>query len=72
MRLENTPAIEAQNLLAAVYGAMLVARAFDDPGRFSAIVDAFVRRIRVESSPRARTKGSRDGNNALRKARKRG
>ena len=71
MRLENTPAIEAQNFLAAVYGAMLAARAFDDPGKFSAIVEAFVRRIRVESRPRARNKGSRDGNNALGKARKR-
>ncbi len=36
------PAIEAQNFLAAVYGAMLAARAFNDPGKFSAIVDAFV------------------------------
>ncbi len=62
MRLENTPAIEAQNFLAAVYGAMLAARAFDDPGKFSAIVDAFGRRIRVESRPRARTKVSGNGN----------
>ena len=54
MRLESTPAIEAQNFLAAVYGAMLSARAFDDPGRFGAIVEAFVRRIRVESRPRAK------------------
>jgi TetR/AcrR family transcriptional repressor of nem operon len=71
MRLENTPAIEAQNFLAAVYGAMLSARAFDDPGKFSAIVEAFVRRIRVEPRPRARAKGSRDANNAPAKARKR-
>lgn len=71
MRLENTPTIEAQNFLAAVYGAMLAARAFDDPGKFSAIVDAFVRRIRVESRPHARRKGSHDGNKALEKARKR-
>jgi TetR/AcrR family transcriptional regulator, transcriptional repressor for nem operon len=71
MKLESTPAIEAQNFLAAVYGAMLAARAFDDPGRFSAVIDAFVRRIRVPSRPRARTKGSRDGNDAAGKTRKR-
>ncbi len=71
MRLEKTPAIEAQNFLAAVYGAMLAARAFDDPGKFSEIVEAFVRRIRAEPRPRARTKGSPEGNNAAVKARKR-
>jgi hypothetical protein len=71
MSLQNTPAIEAQNFLAAVYGAMLAARAFDDPGKFSAIVEALVHRIRVKSHPGARPKGSRDGNNALGKARKR-
>lgn len=57
IRLENTPAIEAQNFMAAVYGAMLAARAFDDPGRFSAIVEAFMSRIRVaprSASPRGR------------------
>ena len=71
MRLESSPAIEAQNFLAVVYGAMLAARAFDDPDRFSVIVDAFVRRIRAESRPRARAKGSRGGSKALRKGRKR-
>lgn len=48
MRLEDTPAVEAETFLAAVYGAMLTARAFDDPTRFSVIVEAFIRRIRVE------------------------
>jgi TetR/AcrR family transcriptional regulator, transcriptional repressor for nem operon len=71
MQLDDTPAIEAQNFLAMVYGAMLAARAFDDPGKFSVIVDAFVRRIRVESRPRARTKGSHGGNDALKKPRQR-
>jgi TetR/AcrR family transcriptional repressor of nem operon len=71
MRLEDTPAIEAQNFLAAVYGAMLAARAFDDPDRFSAIVEACVRRIRVGSPPRTRSKVSRDRNNVGGRARKR-
>lgn len=71
MRLENTPAIEAQNLLAAVYGAMLAARAFDDPGKFSAIVEAFVRRIRVEAPRRTRTTVSRDRSNVDVRRRKR-
>ena len=71
MRLENTPAIEAQNFLAVVYGAMLAARAFDDPGRFSAIVEAFVRRIRVEAPRRTRTGVSRGRSNAGVRRRKR-
>jgi hypothetical protein len=54
--------MEAQNFLAAVYGAMLAARAFDDPVRFSAIVEAFLRRIRVGAPTRKRTKVSRDRN----------
>jgi TetR/AcrR family transcriptional repressor of nem operon len=71
MRLEDAPAIEAQTFLAAVYGAMLAARAFDDPDKFSAIVEASVRRIRVGSPPRTRTKASRDRNNVRGRARKR-
>ena len=71
MKLQDTPAIEAQNFLATVYGAMLAARAFDDPGKFSAIVEAFVRRIRVESRPRTRTKSSGEASHAPAKAIKR-
>lgn len=48
MRLEETPAVEAELFVAAVYGGMLAARAFDDPTRFGVIVEAFLRRIRVE------------------------
>jgi TetR/AcrR family transcriptional repressor of nem operon len=48
MHLEGSPAAEAENFLAAVYGGMLIARAFDDPGKFGVVVDAFVRRIRVD------------------------
>jgi TetR/AcrR family transcriptional repressor of nem operon len=47
MRLEMAPAVEAETFMAAVYGAMLVARAFDDPDRFSTIVEAFIQRIRA-------------------------
>ena len=47
MRLDASPTVEADNFLAAVYGAMLVARAFDDPDRFNRIVEAFIDRIRA-------------------------
>jgi TetR/AcrR family transcriptional repressor of nem operon len=47
MRLETSPKLESENFMAAVYGAMLVARAFDDPDRFSTIVEALIQRIRV-------------------------
>lgn len=47
MKLDSSPAVEAETFMAAVYGAMLAARAFDDPERFSTIVEAFLRRIRA-------------------------
>jgi TetR/AcrR family transcriptional repressor of nem operon len=47
MRLETSPELESENFMAAVYGAMLVARAFDDPDRFSTIVESLIQRIRV-------------------------
>lgn len=33
--------------MTGVYGAMLAARAFDDPERFSVIVAAFIDRVRA-------------------------
>lgn len=51
MRLEATPEIEAEIFLSAVYGAMPTARAFDDPTRFSALVEAFLRRIWIPVRP---------------------
>lgn len=48
MHLEDTPTVEAEIFLAAVYGAMLTARAYDDPAKFSVVVEAFVRRIKVD------------------------
>jgi len=47
MKLANSPAIEAETFMAAVYGAMLAARAFGDPNRFNVIVEAFIARIRA-------------------------
>ncbi|MFZ3483532.1 TetR/AcrR family transcriptional regulator [Sphingomonas sp. 3-13AW] len=47
MSLETSPKLEAENFMAAVYGAMLVARALEDPGRFKTIVDSQIDRIRV-------------------------
>ena len=47
IKLDASPAIEAQTFLSGVYGAMLVARVFDDPSRFAIVVERFVDRIRV-------------------------
>lgn len=47
MRYDGTPAAEAERFMAAVYGAMLAARAFDDPARFGRIVNASVARLRA-------------------------
>lgn len=49
MRLELSPKMETENFMAAVYGAMLVARAFDDPDRFASIVESLVSRISVHA-----------------------
>lgn len=48
--LENDPVVEAERLLAAVYGGMLIARAFDDPSKFGVILDGFLRRIGVTTA----------------------
>ncbi len=48
MRLQGSPAAEAESFLATVYGGMLIARALDDPGKFGVVVDAFVGRIRID------------------------
>lgn len=44
-RLGKRPDEEAQMLMASVHGAMLSARAFDDPGLFAAIVKPQVARL---------------------------
>lgn len=45
MRLDAPPEAEAEALLSTIYGAMLVARAFDDPARFPAIAQSAVERL---------------------------
>jgi TetR/AcrR family transcriptional repressor of nem operon len=47
IRLEASPDTEAENFMAAVYGAMLVARAFDDPDRFASIIESLISRIQM-------------------------
>jgi TetR/AcrR family transcriptional repressor of nem operon len=47
MRLPQSARDETENFMAAVYGAMLIARAFDDPTRFAAIVESLIARIRI-------------------------
>ena len=47
VNLEASPDVEAQAFMATVYGAMLAARAFDDPERFNVIVETLLRRIRT-------------------------
>jgi TetR/AcrR family transcriptional repressor of nem operon len=47
MRIEASPAVEAETFMAGVYGAMLLARAFDDPRKFNIIVEASIDRIRA-------------------------
>ncbi|MCC8981503.1 TetR/AcrR family transcriptional regulator [Bradyrhizobium acaciae] len=47
LRLDQRPEQEAQMLMAAVHGAMLSARAFDDPGLFAAIVEPQIARLRA-------------------------
>jgi TetR/AcrR family transcriptional regulator, transcriptional repressor for nem operon len=59
LQLDTTPAVEAERFMAAVYGAMLAARAFDDPQRFSSIVDAHLQRIRVPTRAAAKGRASR-------------
>ncbi|WLA50955.1 MULTISPECIES: TetR/AcrR family transcriptional regulator [Bradyrhizobium] len=46
-RLDQRPHEEAQMLMASVHGAMLSARAFDDPGMFAAIVKPQIARLLV-------------------------
>ncbi|AZN99942.1 TetR/AcrR family transcriptional regulator [Mesorhizobium sp. M9A.F.Ca.ET.002.03.1.2] len=47
VHLDASPAVEARAFMAAVYGAMLAARAFDDPKQFNVIVETLLRRIRT-------------------------
>lgn len=44
-RLNRSPEEEAQMLMASVHGAMLSARAFDDPGLFIAIISSQIAKL---------------------------
>jgi TetR/AcrR family transcriptional repressor of nem operon len=44
-RLQNTAAVEANAFMATVHGAMLSARAFNDPAIFESITQAAIRRL---------------------------
>lgn len=44
-RLSRSPEEEAQMLMASVHGAMLSARAFDDPGLFIAIISSQIAKL---------------------------
>ncbi|PAY03956.1 TetR family transcriptional regulator [Bradyrhizobium sp. UFLA03-84] len=50
LRLEKRPEEEAQMLMASVHGAMLSARAFNDPGLFAAIITPQVAKLLVSES----------------------
>lgn len=47
IRLELEPKISAQFLQTAVYGAMVMARAYGDPGKFNLVLDTFLARMGV-------------------------
>lgn len=51
IRLENNPDIASQFFQTTIYGAMLMARAYNDPSKFSLVVDAFLRRMRTDARP---------------------
>ncbi len=47
MALQGSLGAEAEIFMATTYGAMLAARAYDDPARFAKIVEASIDRIRA-------------------------
>ncbi|WP_338880042.1 TetR/AcrR family transcriptional regulator [Achromobacter veterisilvae] len=48
-RLQDTAAVEANAFMATVHGAMLSARAFDNPAIFESITQAAIRRLAPEA-----------------------
>ncbi len=48
IRLELEPRTSAQFFQTTIYGAMVMARAYGDPGKFTFIVDAFLNRMRTD------------------------
>lgn len=47
IRLDSPPDVASQFFQTTIYGAMLMARAFNDPTKFNVVVDAMHRRMRV-------------------------
>jgi TetR/AcrR family transcriptional repressor of nem operon len=58
IQLELEPKTSSQFFQTAVYGAMVMARAYGDPSKFTLIVDAFLARMRTD------TKADPDARNA--------
>jgi TetR/AcrR family transcriptional repressor of nem operon len=51
IKIELEPGISSQFFQTTVYGAMVMARAYGDPGKFNIIVDAFLQRMRTDTRP---------------------
>lgn len=49
IQLELEPRTSSQFFQTAVYGAMVMARAYGDPGKFTFVVDAFLARMRTDA-----------------------
>jgi TetR/AcrR family transcriptional repressor of nem operon len=47
IQLELEPRTSSQFFQTAIYGAMVMARAYSDPGKFTFVVDAFLARMRT-------------------------
>jgi TetR/AcrR family transcriptional repressor of nem operon len=45
LRLESAPTVEALALMAAIHGAMVSARAYDDPDVFASVTGSVIRRL---------------------------
>lgn len=50
IQLELEPDTSAQFFQTTLYGAMVMARAYGDPGKFNFVVDAFLARMRTDRS----------------------
>lgn len=50
IQLELEPETSSQFFQTAIYGAMLMARAYGDPSKFNFVVDAFLTRMRTDKS----------------------
>lgn len=51
VQLELEPKTSSQFFLTAVYGAMVMARAYGDPSKFTFVVDTFLTRMRSNPTP---------------------